>query len=403
MKHSEVIREILNQFEENGISLHSHREIHDRLMPKEDFDFYSSNWSNWLKQDKPRRINNPDAKRIIQETIGFEGYIWDADDRTQLLAIRQAVKEHLKPPPPKVDLSTLLPQNTPLTDAQAELLIQIRKSAAKQTEEILDSSPFLEALPENQIFLLRLLDILFEKGMYDYLIAYVYPALLPHNAQQNNVKIFKAHTYGSLANPEYLKAVYLLNTIETDSDEEVLEVKTGLLSNLRRYTLEKESLDKSELLENLAVFRQYYTEIFENIQKHHYYPATNLMYMLKLFMLISPNAPHIDAEDLKQIYQDAKPSIAKGSHASSNETRYYAMISDVECRLLLGRNHLCEPLASWLDMYRPSSSYVERSLRMLRFFVRMVEKFGVKGSADVCLRFAEVIEVLEGYVEHTRC
>ena len=179
----------------------------------------------------------------------------------------------------------------------------------------------------------------------------------------------------------------------------MLEVKTGLLSNLRRHTLEKESLGKSELLENLAVFRQYYTEIFENIQKHHYYPATNLMYMLKLFMLISPNTPHIDTEDLEQIYQDAKPSIAKGSHASSNETRYYAMISDVECRLLLGKNHLCEPLASWLDMYRPASSYVERSLRMMRFFVRMVEKFGVKGSADVCLRFAEAIEVLEGYVE----
>ena len=398
MKHSELIREILNQLDKNGISLHTHREIHNMLLPGENFDYYSSNWSNWLN-GKAQRINNANAKRIIQETIGFEGYIWDADDQTQIRTIRQAVQRYLKPIP-KVDLSDLLPKNRPLTDAQTEMLIQIRKSTTKQTEEMLDNSPFLKALPENQIFLLRLLELLFEKGMYDYLIEYIYPALLPHNAEQNNVKIFKAHTYGSLKKPEYLKAVSLLNTIETDSDEEILEVKTGLLSNLRRYTLEKESLEKSELLENLAVFRQYYTEIFENIQKHHYYPATNLMYMLKLFMLISPNIPHIDEKDLEQIYQDTKPSITKASHSSSSEIRYFAMISDVECRLILGKNYLCEPLALWLETYQPSTSYVERTLRMMRFFVRMVEEYGVEGSANVCLRFAEVIEILEGYVKH---
>ena len=171
MKHSELIREILNQLDKNGISLHTHREIHNMLLPGENFDYYSSNWSNWLN-GKAQRINNANAKRIIQETIGFEGYIWDADDQTQIRTIRQAVQRYLKPIP-KVDLSDLLPKNRPLTDAQTEMLIQIRKSTTKQTEEMLNNSPFLKALPENQIFLLRLLELLFEKGMYDYLIEYI--------------------------------------------------------------------------------------------------------------------------------------------------------------------------------------------------------------------------------------
>jgi len=399
MKHSDIVNLILSELEKNGLSLHSHREIHNTLLPDEEFSSYRSNWSNWIK-GKPQRINNAHAKRVIQETIGFEGYIWDADNQTQINSIRQAVRNFMHPIP-RVDLSALLPKNTPLTDTQTQILLKIRKSNNEESiKDLLEKSSFLKALPENQIFLLKLLSLLFEKGMYDYLIETIYPALLPHNAEHNNVKIFKAHTYGSMKNPEYLKAVFLLQTIDTDSTEQVLEVQTGLLSNLRRYTLEKESLTKEELLEALTAFRQHYTAIFENIEKHHYYPGTNLMYMLKLFMLISPNKPYIDANDLEQIYKDTKASIDKGSHSKSDETRYYAMISNIEFRLLLGKNHLSEHLTSWLDNHQPSATYVKRTLRMMRFFVRTVEQFGVGDVSDVVGRFREVMGILEGYVEH---
>ena len=399
MKHSDIINLILSELDKNGLSLHSHSEIHNTLLPHEKFSSYRSNWSNWL-QGKSQRINNAHAKRVIQETIGFEGYIWDADNQTQTNAIRQAVHNFMHPAP-VVDLSPLLPKNTALTDAQTHLLLEVRKTNIAQTKVILEQSNFIEALPENQIFLLKLLSLLFEKGMYDYLLSTVFPALLPHNAQDNNVKIFKAHTYGSLKNPEYLKAVSLLQTIDPDTSEQVLEVQTGLVSNLRRYTLEKDPLTKEELLEALTAFRQHYTAIFENTERHHYYPGTNLMYMLKLFMLISPNIPHIDAEDLEQIYIDAKPSITKASHSKSDETRYYAMISDVECRFLVGKNHLLEHLSSWLENNRPSAAYVERTLRMMKFFEHTVERFAVVDSRDILHSLREIMSTLEDYVKHS--
>ena len=64
MKHSDIINLILSELDKNGLSLHSHSEIHNTLLPHEKFSSYRSNWSNWL-QGKSQRINNAHAKRVI--------------------------------------------------------------------------------------------------------------------------------------------------------------------------------------------------------------------------------------------------------------------------------------------------------------------------------------------------
>ena len=38
---------------------------------------------------------------------------------------------------------------------------------------------------------------------------------------------------------------------------------------------------------------------------------------------------------------------------------------------------------------------------MMHFFVRIVEKFSVVDASELLENFREIIEVLEGYVEHT--
>jgi hypothetical protein len=317
------------------------------------------------------------------------------------MVIKKAVKEFVNPPP-KVDLSGLLPQNTPLDDAQVKLLLEVKNTKAQDIHALLEAhADYFDATPQNQNFLLELLPLLYHKGLYDMLDEKVFPALLPHNADDINIKIFKAHTFGMLSSPDYLRAASLLNSIESDLPEHLLELKTGAVSNIRRYLLEKEGLSRSKLTQTLSVLIHYYRYTFEHIQKHHYYPGTNYVYMLRLSMLTSPDLLQITDEELEDIYRDAQASIAGDSHSKSDETRYYAMISDVEFRLLLGRNHLAEHLVSWLDNQHPSPTYVARTLRMMRFFVRTVERFGVGDCSDVLGRFAEVIEILEGYVEHT--
>jgi hypothetical protein len=399
MTHSELLRYILEEMAKSGKSLHTLKEIHETLLPGEPFESYRTNWSNWIK-GRAQRINNARAKRLIEQTLGFDGYVWNADTQTQKRILRQAVKCFLTPVP-KVDLSELLPKNTPLSNAQTTLLLQIRKSYTKEEIlKLLEESDFLKAEPENQIFLLELLSLLYKQGMYDFLLERVFPALLPHNAENFHVKIFKAHTYGSLKEPEYLKAVFLLQTIEANSEEDILEIKTGMLSNLRRYMLEGKDLNKNKLLETLTVLRQYYNDIFEHVERHHYYPGVNLMYMLKLSMLLSPNDAYIDSDDIAQIYYDASDSIEADKISNIPERRYYAFISDTEMRLLTNKPCDMQRIGSWLENEKPAISYVERTLRMMRFFVKSVKKFASSNVEEQLKTFTEVIEMLEGYVLH---
>ena len=396
--HTELFELIREELNANDVFWETEKDLFPILFPGRDFEYYSSNWNNWYRQ-RYKKINLKD-RNIIQQTIGFDGAIWDADNRTQRLVIKEAVKNFVNPAP-KVDLSGLLPQNTPLSDTQVELLISIKNTHASGAVITLleEHEDNLSATPENQNFLLELLTLLYSKGLYDFLDEKVFPALLPHNVDNTNIKVFKAHTFGSLSTPDYLRAASLLNSIEGDSPEQVLELKTGAISNTRRYLLEKEGLTKEELTETLSVLIHYYKHVFEDIQKHHYYPGTNYIYMLKLSMLTSPNLLKIEEEELAQVYKDAQASMAKASHSKSDETRYYANISEVECRLLLGKNHLKEHLLSWLDNHQPSVTYVERSMRMMKFFVRTVEDFSSLDASELLGRFAEVIGVLEGYVE----
>jgi len=400
MTHRELLSFIQEELEKNGFHWRSRKEFFEKLLPEEDYEFYRSNLSNWFG-GKPGKITNRDFLLTLQEKIGFEGNTWNADDRTQREVIRQAVKRFMHPTP-KVDLSALLPQNTPLSDPQAALLLEIKKASPSEALALLDThAEYLLPLPDNQNFLLKLLTALFDKGLYDMLNETIFPALLPHNANHNHIKVFRAHTLGSLSSPDYLRAASLLMSIETDAPDELLELKTGVISNVRRYNLEKEDLSKKELSEVLPVLIQYYTDVFEHVEQHHYYPGVNLCYMLKLSQLTSPQNPHIDADDLEKIFQDAQASLSKGAHSPADETRYYARISEAEFRLLLGRNHLSEHLVSWLENHQPSTTYVERTLRMMRFFLGTVEQFGVGDVSDVLSRFREVMGVLEGYTMHT--
>ncbi len=50
-------------------------------------------------------------------------------------------------------------------------------------------------------------------------------------------------------------------------------------------------------------------------------------------------------------------------------------------------------------MDTPTYTYVERTLRMMKFFVRTLEEFAVENVGDIVERFSEVIGVLEGYIK----
>ncbi len=178
----------------------------------------------------------------------------------------------------------------------------------------------------------------------------------------------------------------------------MLELQTGVISNIRRYTLEKEDLTREEFDTALPILIRYYTDVFE-IQKHHYYPGVNLTYLLTLSQLTSPGSPIIDSHDLQSIYNDAQSSIRKNSNHSSDKTAYYAKMSKIEFRLLLGKNDTDALLGNLLELDAPSVTYVERTLRMMKFFVRALGEFSVENTDDIVGRFSVVVGVLERHMK----
>ncbi len=400
MTHRELLKFIQDELERNGFTFKTRKEFFEKLLPDEDYEFYRSNLSNWFG-GKPGKVTNRDFLTALQNRIGFESSVWDADNRTQLEVIRQAVKKFINPTP-QVDLSELLPKNTPISDEQATLLLQIKNSPKEEADSLLlNHQSFLERTPKNQNFLLKLLTLLYDKGLYDTLAQRVFPSLLAHNTDQNHIKLFKAHTLGSLSEPDYIGAASLLETIEGSSTEEMLELQTGVISNIRRYTLEKEDLTREELDTALPVLIRYYTNVFE-IQNHHYYPGVNLTYLLTLSKLTSPDSLIIDPYDLQTIYNDTQPSISRNTNSTSKETSYYAKMSEIEFRLLRDKNDTDALLANLLEIDAPSVTYVERTLRMMKFFVPTVKKFGVLDANELLDRLEGVIKILVGYVEYIK-
>lgn len=119
--------------------------------------------------------------------------------------------------------------------------------------------------------------------------------------------------------------------------------------------------------------------------------------MLKLSQFISPNNPIIADDDLREIYHDAKASMSRDSSSRSEEVCYYAKMSEIEFRLLLDLDDTDILLGNLLDLDAPSATYIERTLRMMRFFTRTLKRFALMDAREIIARFEEIIKVLEGY------
>jgi len=392
LTHTELLQLILKELSKNGISLHKHKEIHNELMPNENFERYRANWSNWLKSSG-QKINNSDAKRAIAKQIGFEDYIWDSETNTQIEAIKKAVKRYVRSKN-GLDLSAFLPQEEEMSDEQFNLLLKIKEMPKDDIESLLKSSGFLKPLSSNQDFLMHLIKILYEKGMYEFIESSIYPNILLHNAQTKEIKILMANVYGSLKSPKYKQAQILLDSIEFDNDNELADARTMLISNIRRDLFANyKNMDKQDIIDLLKYLKEHYKYIFTNIDPN-YYTGINLAYILTLLYYISPNNPHIDIEDIKEVFKDSKESINKDRFSKDIQKEYFSRISEVEFYLLLNRDEAYDLLYSLLEECKIDKSYKVRTARYMNFVIDMLTNLSVVDAKDLIKRLTFVTEQL---------
>ena len=128
-------------------------------------------------------------------------------------------------------------------------------------------------------FIEELIAILYSKRYYKLLLYDVLETLDEGLKEEVEIKKIKVHVWGSSAIGEYKKAFDLLNVISSNESDikEIIDMKTELISNMRRYQLNDTKTDinqtqiiKSDksyniiLIGNSPVLAELFYQIFQN-------------------------------------------------------------------------------------------------------------------------------------------
>ena len=395
MEDTVLLDFIINELMLKGYKFGTQKDIFEFLVPNEPWEKYKKSWYHWSHKviKSMRKSNN--IKMAISQRLGVNYAIWGASEEFQINEVRRAI-DLLSSQKKSIDLNSLIPKESPLTDKQEDILNMILLSDEDKMEAIfLENEKFFKREFENQRFLLNLVTILYEKALYDLLDKYIFPALMQHNRCNDKIKIIEAHTIGSIKKPRFRESVRLLECVGINSDEELIDIKTAVISNIRRSSLSKIE-DKEELKDILTTLVKYYFDVYTFNQSYHYYPAVNLIYMLKLFdyTLKSDEFKHID---LQKIKSDIKKSIAKDLKTKELDKIYYAKVSELEIRLLTGVKNISREFGLFLEELSPNADFAKRTKRTMQEFVDIVERFCDDCKEDM-QKIKKTIEVFDDYL-----
>ncbi len=397
MTHTELLNHIRHELKKQNVTWKKEQELFELLLPDENWKKFRSTWYSW----KPNKdgvytiFNLTKSSHVlskISKRLFLDISIWQAGDIEQLRAVKQGVSAYVQAQE-QLDLSAIIPQFS-LSETQEKLLEKFKKLPLFNIDQISDNHPqFFTRTFSNQAFLLALLNLLYAKGAYEFLIEKVFPNLMAHQRSNIQVKILEAHVLGSLKEPRFMEAVKLLDSIESQDTDEIIDLKTSAISNLRRFHLASSNFSNQELKEGLSTTIKTYHQIYNYKKNYHYYPAINLMYALVLAKNLKIETLDIDPQEL---YTQAKRSIKKEKASPKKEDQYYASVTELEFLLLLRKKDLTREMEVMLENLKPLGTLVDRTQRQMIEFLAMAERLGAELDS-LHLAFKKIIKLLEDY------
>ena len=394
MTDTKLLNFIRQEMKRQGVVWKKEQELFEMLVPNEPWVKYKTNWSNWKHEKVDELSKSPHIRLAIGQTLFFSSNVWGASDLVQKEAVVQGVERrfvkqsHLVP-----DLGAIIPSF--VLDAEQEKLLEtLETKNLEEIEKALANYPhYFERTFANQDFLVKLLDVLYAKGAYDFLVERLFPNLLSHQRGKVEVKVMEAHALGSLSEPRYMESVKLLESIKTNSDKKLIDLKTAMVSNLRRHHRANSNFSNEELKNGLVVMVETYHNIFEYQEAYHYYPAVNLMYALVLAEALALETIAIDKE---RVFKRAKKSIEAEKKSESSDEVYYASMSELEFMVLLKSPRVVKKMEMMLEELKPTLSLLERSKRQMVEFLNMTERLSAD-LATIKMEFKKLIGLLDDY------
>jgi len=323
--------------------------------------------SDYIRRDG--NIRDKSFLIAIEKRFDLPKDIWQLSDDTQHKLLQEAVERELElqnlPNENALDnISDILRTKAPITNEQKALLEKFANSISKEeSEKIIDefrTKGLLDKRVENQEFLVELIKLAYEKGMYVVIVEFLLPKLYRRYRLLTDIQKIEAHSLGSLE--QYEEAKHILDTLIHHNTIININLKTAALSNHKRALLEKESIDADELY----LLVKGYKELHAINGEYSYYTGVNLAYMAVLGQILFPNDNRFLQIDIEKIYNLSKRSLQE----DKTHHEYYRYMSEFEFWLLLGREGVDKKIESFLEHYRPHPSLVERSLRQMQLFTR---------------------------------
>ncbi len=251
----------------------------------------------------------------------------------------------------------------------AQDLEDIEKMNSQDIKQFLKQHKPLEE-HRSQEFVLKLIKILQKKGYY-LLLLKVWKSLDYYNRESLEVKKIKVDALSSSKVGEYEKAYKLLRGIRQylQDDEEINDIETGLLSNMRRHELNNPKKSDKERKSILISLIYGYGTLFK--QKNNYYPGINLAYVISTASTLFKDK--IKSNDsISSIYKKAQKSISLDKKSDDSINRYYASMTDIEFMLLDGsKKSIHDDLQLFLQTQIPSKE-LQKTKRQMQFFISSV-------------------------------
>ena len=216
MTNTELLHCIRTELKQQEVVWKTEQELFELLLPNEDWKSYKTKWSSWRRKKNGSfgvhyLRKSPHILANISKRLGFSVLVWEmANDVLQKEAIQKGIASSFADKSKLLDLSRLFPSYT-LSTTQSQLLEHVESQALSRAIELLSAYPhYFQAKMVNQPFLLGLINKLYAKGAFVFLVDRVFPLLVSSNRGKDEVKILEAHCLSSLPEPKYLQTFELL-------------------------------------------------------------------------------------------------------------------------------------------------------------------------------------------------
>ena len=410
MTNTEFIDYIIQELERSHFKGSSEKELFEMIVfPVSDDVWkkkYKAKWSSWRWRKRVKHnsssiytgthiqslTKSSDILKAISKKLNFDMSIWNEGDITQKKIIKECVRELLNKSE-SINFSSLLSPEPKINEKQKQLLEELSSKPKSSIDNLISQNiEFFSQKKENQSFLLELLSVFYEKSYLEILNEKVFPSLLYHHRNRIDVRIKEANTLTNLKNPNYHQIISILQSSEYESAEESIDINTMIVSNMKRGLINSEVKNSDELKIQLLLIIEHYDKVYNSQRPYNYYPAINLVYVVKLFVMIFSDDSTVNHYDFNKVYKSIKASIRLDKKKSENE-KYYASITDLEFRLFLGDKNVISDLYILLEVLDPSIRLIEQTLGQMKWFVKLLQKFS-KNKKVFMGEFIKVIDIL---------